>query len=526
MRTTLQFLAGQTSRCLPSFGQFESRSASYFSCLLLIVLSVITGSGTSAFGAVGSGYSALVSTQTGKCLDVPGGSTENNVGINQFQCDNSNEQSFLLKPAGGDHYNIIARHSGMCIDVPAGSLDDNVQIQQFQCDGSDEQKFAVRMVDNINFLLIAAHSGKCLDVPNGTNENNIPIIQFTCAGNGEQQFQHAAVGNDAPKPIKAPASPKAQFLNAWATEIRQGLPRRFDIFEWSNIYSNCPSGCENNNIDTHLAVDIFTHGYAQTDIPPHQIIERLQTLYTDDYCKNEAKNRNVSLRFNVDDKLGNYYADIAITPNDCMKVATAQPKIAPSAPQPTDTRPPEFVNYISQFRPIAHYPLTTNTQDVSRNSPDIALQGVQYHNDALYSAGVYQETTASAYPNNWNLDLFTISAEFYVNELAEDRPVFISGNRWVGYYLNKDGTVSMKYNNSNFVHSSLRYSANTWHEATVVYQDQNALFYLDGVYAGSVKVDFDFVNQNPTPSIGITDYSNGAVFKGWIKNLTVSNSDQ
>ena len=40
-------------------------------------------------------------------------------------------------------------------------------------------------------------------------------------------------------------------------------------------------------------------------------------------------------------------------------------------------------------------------------------------------------------------------------------------------------------------------------------------------YPNYKKIKFDFVNKNPTPSIGITDYSNGATFKGWIKDLIV-----
>ena len=174
---------------------------------------------------------------------------------------------------------------------------------------------------------------------------------------------------------------------------------------------------------------------------------------------------------------------------------------------------------------IAHYPLRTNAQDTVHQGNPMSLKGLVFNFDALYSFGKYQDNTAVMYPKNMDLTNFEISAQFYVKNDMENRsrPVFITGHRWLGFYLDKNGTVSMKYNNSNFVTSNLAYNFNQWHTATTIYENGTAYFYLDGSLAGSVGVNFNFVNSNPTPSIGITDYSNGATLKGWIRELTVHN---
>ncbi len=196
---------------------------------------------------------------------------------------------------------------------------------------------------------------------------------------------------------------------------------------------------------------------------------------------------------------------MVMTPNPIQNITPAKPR---------DTK-------AHKYDGIAWYQLTSNAKDVLGISGDISLKGVQFKNGALYSDGVYQENKARAFPKNWDLTRFSISAKFYVNDMNKSRPVFITAHRWLGYYLDKNGTISMKYNNSNMVTSNTRYKINTWHTASITYENGIAYFSLDGVQIGQKKIKFDFVNKNPTPSICITDFSNGATFKGWIKDLIV-----
>ena len=86
-------------------------------------------------------YGRVVIGHSQKCLDVPNGSMDDNIPLNQFQCDGSPEQNFALVNVGSGYYSIVASHSGKCLDVPNAMMDDNISINQTQCDRSPEQRF-------------------------------------------------------------------------------------------------------------------------------------------------------------------------------------------------------------------------------------------------------------------------------------------------------------------------------------------------------------------------------------------------
>ena len=71
------------------------------------------------------------------------GSKSNNVPLVQQQCRDAVHQKFAVRAAGQGFGNIIAIHSGKCLDVPNGSRQDNIAVQQYDCDGSNEQRFGV-----------------------------------------------------------------------------------------------------------------------------------------------------------------------------------------------------------------------------------------------------------------------------------------------------------------------------------------------------------------------------------------------
>ena len=137
-------------------------------------------------------YGRIVIGHSQKCLDVPNGSLDDNIPLNQFQCDNSPEQSFALVNVGGGYYSIMASHSGKCLDVPNAMIDDNIPINQTQCDNSPEQSFKLTPVGNDYYTIAAKHSGKCINVWNGSNDDNAAITQQQCNNQQSQMFWFAA----------------------------------------------------------------------------------------------------------------------------------------------------------------------------------------------------------------------------------------------------------------------------------------------------------------------------------------------
>jgi hypothetical protein len=167
---------------LPSIKCFARiKLVAFVPIVLAVLISTEVSSAQAATTTILIGHSQ-------KCLDVPNGDQADNVPINQYQCDNSQEQQFSFKNIGNGYYNIISASTGKCIDVPNGSTEDYVGINQYQCDNSAEQAFSLELVGNGYYKIIASHSGKCLNVPSGSTDENIQIQQLSCDGQQRQIF--------------------------------------------------------------------------------------------------------------------------------------------------------------------------------------------------------------------------------------------------------------------------------------------------------------------------------------------------
>lgn len=178
---------------------------------------------------------------------------------------------------------------------------------------------------------------------------------------------------------------------------------------------------------------------------------------------------------------------------------------------------------------VADYPLQVDGKDATGKNGDMTLEEVTFQDGALYSDGVYMVNVAST-PSLANMDVndLAVSAQFKVPDLDKRRPVFILGSstRWLGFVLNTDGTVALLYDNASYVQGAakIKFKANTWHDAMVLYDGKGevASLYLDGQLACQLKQKLAGTEK----TVMTTNYSNGEVFKGWIKNLrvdTVSN---
>lgn len=183
---------------------------------------------------------------------------------------------------------------------------------------------------------------------------------------------------------------------------------------------------------------------------------------------------------------------------------------------------------------LAHYPLNSNPYDTTAMQDSMTLTRTPYQEGGIYCNGINifsGDTTAcnavTPHINPFNFGTFSISTRFKVTEFATTffRPVFIAGMsyRWIGFVLFPNGTVGMKYNNSTIVNSTMQYTLNTWHEATVTYDSTSGFgkFYLDGVLAGSAQFQLVHINDR---QVGVTDNSFAFTFKGILNNLKVYNT--
>ncbi|GAB4439126.1 MAG: hypothetical protein Kow0031_21000 [Anaerolineae bacterium] len=135
----------------------------------------------------GNGQS-LVVLQSGKCLDVPGGSRNSVTPVQQYSCTGNSNQAWSVESIGGGYYRIVSRFSGMCLDVQGFSQQPQALVQQFPCNGGDNQSFTFRGVGNGYSLVVAKHSGMCLDVTGASTADMALIQQYPCHGNANQQW--------------------------------------------------------------------------------------------------------------------------------------------------------------------------------------------------------------------------------------------------------------------------------------------------------------------------------------------------
>ncbi|MBN2029007.1 chitobiase/beta-hexosaminidase C-terminal domain-containing protein [bacterium] len=179
---------------------------------------------------------------------------------------------------------------------------------------------------------------------------------------------------------------------------------------------------------------------------------------------------------------------------------------------------------------IAHYPLSTDANDITGNYGPMTLRNTPFQDGGIYCNGIYSNyedpSSSNAVTPNLNgltFDAFSISAQFKVDEYRYG-PVFVGGDdyRWMGFILFPDSTVTLKYNNFNDQDSNVHYSLNTWHEATVTYEadSETGKLYLDDTLACTATFQ---INHGYDREVGISDYSTGFVFKGIFRDLKIYN---
>ena len=122
----------------------------------------------------------LVNRNSGKCLDMPGGSTSDQVKVQQFTCNLNASQRWRLLPNG----EIVNQNSGKCLAVPAANDTDPIGLRQRGCNGGVNQKWQPKPTGEI----VSQTSGECLDVLNGSVGEGVIAQQFTCNGSSSQKW--------------------------------------------------------------------------------------------------------------------------------------------------------------------------------------------------------------------------------------------------------------------------------------------------------------------------------------------------
>jgi triacylglycerol esterase/lipase EstA (alpha/beta hydrolase family) len=199
------------------------------------------------------------SRESGKCVELQNGVRDSSGVLVQMACSGAAQQTFLVRPTtagtqtiADGRYTPRAVHSGKCLDVPNGSSADSVQLQQYTCNGTSPQQFDFRYVGNNQYEIKNATFGKCLDVRTSGTANGTAIQQYTCNQTAAQRFIVSAVG-DGSYQIKSSLSGNKP-IDIAGVSLSDGAKTQI----WDNLNANNQKWMLDTPVNANIGDGVYT----------------------------------------------------------------------------------------------------------------------------------------------------------------------------------------------------------------------------------------------------------------------------
>jgi alpha-galactosidase len=195
--------AGNTSLSLSALGMGSATVTDLWSGT---GLGTVSGTFTRSLPAHGAGLyrlspqsAATVHTLTarhsGKLLDVFDQSAVDGADVVQWAANGQNNQRWEFRDAGSGYANVVNVNSGKCLDVygGTGATGDGVRITQWTCHTDTNQQWRLQDAGGGYLQLIARHSNKCLTIQGAATADGTRAVQMTCGTGTAQQWLRQAV---------------------------------------------------------------------------------------------------------------------------------------------------------------------------------------------------------------------------------------------------------------------------------------------------------------------------------------------
>ncbi len=176
-----------------------------------------------------NGRYILVNRNSGKILEVNGGSTSPGASIRQYNYTSGTHQQWDVTPVstriGGDFSYFIftpAHANSLILDVKDWSLSNGGGIIVWNGDKGGNEQWYLDYAEDGYFYIRSRHSAKCLEVSNSSVTAGASILQRDKNGGKNQQWRFLPVG--APIEFNAPAAP----ANLTATGRAESI-----LLEWN-----------------------------------------------------------------------------------------------------------------------------------------------------------------------------------------------------------------------------------------------------------------------------------------------------
>jgi 1-phosphatidylinositol phosphodiesterase len=121
----------------------------------------------------------LKGQESGRCVDVPDASQQNNTAVQLWDCWGGANQSWTATPSGQ-----LTIYGTKCLDVRAAGNTDGTPVQIYDCNGTGAQQWK----HNADGSVVNTPTGKCLDAfANGTT-NGTALVIWTCNNGANQKW--------------------------------------------------------------------------------------------------------------------------------------------------------------------------------------------------------------------------------------------------------------------------------------------------------------------------------------------------
>lgn len=124
-----------------------------------------------------SGSGTIKGVGSGRCLDVPSGSTTDGTQLQVWDCNNGTNQQWTYTAAGE-----LRVYGNKCLD--AGGTGNGTRVQIYSCWGADNQKWRL----NSDGSIVGVQSGLCLDAVASGTANGTLIQLYSCSNGSNQRW--------------------------------------------------------------------------------------------------------------------------------------------------------------------------------------------------------------------------------------------------------------------------------------------------------------------------------------------------
>ncbi|MBF8191298.1 ThuA domain-containing protein [Nonomuraea sp. K274] len=168
-------------------------------------LDAIQFAGEGAGDGPDAGVYTLTAQHSGKNVAVKDASTADNALIVQMGATGGNEQQWEAMPLSAGGYQFKNVKSGKCLDVPSGSTTAGTQLVQWTCHPDTHahqihQRFQPALAGEV-YKITSAASGLCVDVNGVSQADGAAVVQYNCTDTDNQRFRLTAPQDDETPPV-------------------------------------------------------------------------------------------------------------------------------------------------------------------------------------------------------------------------------------------------------------------------------------------------------------------------------------